>query len=262
MKNTKALLGILSLLALCLTLAVAFPNPLKNERGDGTNNQEVTTRPAAGQDLVSKSGKKILEVVEASYRTTETGLDSSSVLVRNLSGRTITAVGLLWTITFTDDRRDEIEHLVDYRIHQDIVKAKLIRPFAPFEEKFIPRLTKESFEEGQGIKSIKVEFPFVEFEGAGGIGIEKSDMYRQLLAQRRGAEIYKRWVEDGYEDSPLGVDRLAATLSGDGLPGNPEMKDDMVQRGALIYRQWMRDIIKGRGKDALREQMRVQLLQR
>lgn len=187
MKHKNALLIVLvGSLTLCLTWAAAISNPSKAGRGAGANSQGAGTHPALAQDLVSESGEKILEVVEASYRTTETGLDSSSVRVRNLSGRNITAMGLVWTITFTDERRDEIEQLVDYRIHQDIVEAKGVRPFAPFEEKFIPRLTKESFEEGQAIKSVKVEFSFAEFEDAGGVGVEKSDMYKQLLSQRRG----------------------------------------------------------------------------
>lgn len=249
-------------LVLCLTLAAAFPTHLTNRSGAEPNSQEVGTHSALAQDLVSESGEKILEVTEAVYRTTVTGLDSSSVQVRNLSGKNITAIGIVWTITFTDERKDEIEQLVDYRLHPDIVKAKGSRPFAPFEEKFIPRLTKESFEEGQTIKKLEVSFSFVEFDDAGGVGLETSDMYKQLLAQRQGAEIYKRWIENGYEDSPRGIGRVTQRLSGTELPGNPELRDDQVQRGALIYRQWVRDILKDGGENALREHMRRQLLKR
>lgn len=263
MKNRKVLfVPLVGLLLLCLTLAVALPTSAQNRSGAEPDNQAAGTHAALGQDLASASGEKILEVVEATYRTTVTGLDSSSVRVKNLSGKNITALGLVWTITFTDGRRDEIEQLVDYRIHQDIAKAKVVSPFAPFEEKFIPRLTKESFEEGRAIKSIKVEFSFAEFEDTGGVNIETSDMYKQLLSQRRGAKLYKRWIENGYEDSPRGVGRVAGRLSGDELPGDAELKDDFVQRGMLIYRQWMRDILKGGGENALREQMRRQVLRR
>jgi hypothetical protein len=262
-KNRKTLFVLLFVsLILCLTLVAAFPTYPKNVRVAEPNDQEVGTHHAQAQDLVSESDEKILEVTEALYRTTEIGLDSSSVQVKNLSGKNITAIGIVWTITFTDGRSDEIEQLVDYRLHPDIVKAKGVRPFAPFEEKFIPRLTKESFEEGQAIKSIKVGFSFAEFEDAGGVGIEKSDMYKQLLSQRQGAEIYKHWIENGYEDTPQGISRLTEKLSGAELPGNPELKDDQVQRGVLIYRQWVRDILKDGGENALREHMRRQLLRR
>jgi len=243
-----------------LTLAFALPNSSKKKQKAEPNIQEVGTYPALKQDLLSESGKKILEVVEATYRTTEKGLDSSSVFVRNLSGKNITAVGIVWTITFTDKSRDEIEQIVDYRIHQDIVTAKGIRSFAPYEEKFIPRLTKESFDEGQAIKSIKVEFSFVEFEDSGGTGIENSEMYKQLLSQREGAEIYKHWVEDGFGDDPRSIGRVVGKLSGDELPNAQELKDDRVKQGALIYRQWMRDILKDKGENALKGQMHRQLL--
>lgn len=263
MNSRKALPTVFGAsLTLCLTLAFAFPNfPKEGQKADpGTH--ELGTHPALRQDLVSDSGEKILEVVEASYRTTVAGLDSSSVRVRNLSGKNITALGILWTISFTNNTRDEIEQLVNYRLHPDIVQAKGARPFAPYEEKFIPRLTKESLEEGQEIKTIKVEFSFAEFEGSGGVGVENSDTYKHLLSQRRGAEIYKLWIEKDYEDSPAGARRVIEKLSGDGLPSGPELKDDNVQRGAMMYRQWMREIVKDGGENALRERMRRQLNRR
>lgn len=263
MNNKKALPIVLVVsLTLCLTLAFAFPNSSKEGQKADPGTREIGTHPALKQDLVSESGEKILEVVEASYRTTVAGLDSSSVQVRNLSGKNITALGLVWTITFTNNTRDEIEQLVNYRLHPDVVNAKGLRPFAPYEEKFIPRLTKESFEDGQAIKTVKVEFSFVEFEDSGGVGVEKSDMYKQLLSQRRGAEIYKRWIEKGYEDTSRGIGGVIEKLSGDGLPSNPELKDDNIQRGALVYRQWMRDTLKDGGENTLREHMRRQLLRR
>lgn len=263
MNNNKALpIFLVVSLPLCLTLALAFPNSSKEGHKADPSTQEIGTHSALKQDLVSESGEKILEVVEASYRTTVTGLDSSSVQVRNLSGKNITALGIVWTITFTNETRDEIEQIVNYRLHSDIVKAKGIRPFAPYEEKFIPRLTKEVFQEGQAIKTVKVKFAFVEFEDSDGVGVKKSDMYKQLLSQRQGAETYKLWIEKGYEDSPRGIGRVIETLSGDGLPSNPELQDENVQRGALVYRQWMRDTLKNGGVNALREQMRRQLLRR
>jgi hypothetical protein len=260
MRNKKVLpVLLIGSLGFCLMLAVAHPGASsEGQKADG-GAPEIGSHQALKRDLVSDSGEKVLEVVEASYRTTVAGLDSSSVRVRNLSGKNITALGLLWRISFTDGTGDEIEQLVNYRLHADIVRAKAISPFAPYEEKFIPRLTKETFEEGQAIKEVSVEFSFAEFEDGGGVGLEKSDTYKHLLSQRRGAELYKRWIERGYEDTPRGLAAVVERLSGDSLPGDPELKDDNVQRGALLYRQWMRDVLKGKGEDALREQMRRQL---
>ncbi len=260
MNSRKALPFLLvGIFALRLTFAYALPTTPKYEREAGQDKLEPGTHPALKEDLVSDSGEKILEAAEASYQTTVAGLDSSSVLVRNLSRKNITAVGMIWTITFTGGKRYVIEQLVDYRLHRDIVSAKGVRPFAPYEEKFIPRLTKEPVEEGQVIESVKVEISFAEFEASGGVGVENSELYKQLLSQREGAEIYKRWLEDGYEDNPRSVANVVGKLSGDELPGGRELANDQARQGAMIYRQWMRDILRGKGEAALREQMRRQL---
>lgn len=260
MKNKKILPALsIGLAGLCLMLSLVLPRTSTKGQQAAPSTPEIGSHQALKRDLVSDSGEKVLEVIEASYLTTVAGLDSSSVRVRNLSGKNITAVGLYWTITFTNGTRDEIEQLVNYSPHPDIVRAKGVKPFAPYEEKFIPRLTKENLDEGQAVKEVEVELAFAEFENGGGVGLERSDMYKHLLSQRRGAEFYKRWIERGYEDTPRGVSTVAERLSGDGLPGDSELKDDDVQRGALIYRQWLRDILKNGGNDALREHMRRQL---
>jgi hypothetical protein len=254
MKNKKTLLLVLiSSLTACLTLTFALPNSSQNKQETKLISQGVGTYNALKQDLVSESGEKILEVTKASYRTIENGLDSSSIQVRNLSGKNITALGIIWTVTFTDGKTCQIEQLINYRIHKDIVDAKAIRPFAPYEEKYIPRLTREIFDEGQAIGSVKVEFSFAEFEGSGGVGIEKSEMYKQLLAQREGAELYKRWVEDGYQNDSRNIGGVIKKLSGDELPNDKELENDKVKQGALIYKQWLLDTLKDRGADSLRE---------
>jgi hypothetical protein len=257
-KSKKTLLPLLiSALTICLTVAFAFPDPSKDGQGLEQIRQNSGTHPALKHDFVSGSGEKILEVVEASYQITEKGLDSSFTRVRNLSGRNITALGLIWTVTFTDGGECRIEQLVDYKIHKDIVEAKRLRPFAPYEEKLIPRLTKESLDEGQSIENVKVEFAFVEFDDSSGVGVETSEIYKQLLSKREGAEIYRRWVEDGVGDDPGGVAAVVKKLSGDELPDDKKLEKEQVKQGALIYKQWMTGILRDKGTDALRDQLRA-----
>jgi hypothetical protein len=252
MKNKKALLALfISALSLCLILTFALPNSSKNTRHVDQNGQEIGTHPALKQDLVSDSGEKILEVIEASYQITENGLDSSSIRVRNLSGKNITALGIVWGLTFTDGRKCQIEQLVDYRIHKDITQSKGVRPIAPYEEKYIPRLAKKTLDEKQFIKDVKVTFSFVEFESGGGVGLEKSEMYKRLLSRREGAEIYKRWVEDEYKDDPSRIGIVIGRLSGDDMPGDKSLVNDDARQGALVYKQWMRDVLNDGGADAL-----------
>jgi hypothetical protein len=232
------------------------------KQGEKPQQPEIGTREALKQDLVSSSGEKVLEITQAFYTTTAAGLDSSSVQVRNVSGKNITALGIVWTVTFTDGKTCRIEQLVNYSLHKDIVDAKSIRPFAPFEEKFIPRLTKDVFDEGQAIGNLKVGFSFVEFEGSGGVGLETSEMYEGLLAQREGARLYKRWVESGYGDNPGNIGGVIGKLSGDDMPAAKELENEKAKQGAALYRQWLLGVLKDSGEDNFREQMQRQTLGR
>jgi len=108
-------------LILCLTLAFALPNSSKNKQEGDQSSHQAGTHPALKQDLLSESGKKILEIIEASYQVTENGLDSSSIQVRNLSGKNITALGIIWGLKFSDGGECQIEQLIDYRIHKEVV---------------------------------------------------------------------------------------------------------------------------------------------
>ena len=256
MKKASPILLILTL-ALCLPSAFPLSDSPRANPEIRQDSQEAGTHPALKQDLVSEAGEKILEVVEASYQTTPDSLDSSSVRVKNLSGKNVTALGLVWTLKFTDGKTCQIDQLVDYRLHMDIVNEKGARAFAPYEEKSIPRLAKESFNGGQRIESVKVEFAFAEFEDAGGIKIEKSEMYKHLLSKREGAGIYKHWLEDGYEDDPQKLDVVVKKLLGGNLPNDGRLENEMVQQGALVYKQWMLGLLKEKGVDALRERLRL-----
>lgn len=243
---------------LCLSLWFFSGSDGGATQGDEPQQPEIGTREALKQDLVSASGEKVLEITRAAYTTTVAGLDSSFVQVKNLSGRNITALGVVWTVTFTDGKTCRIEQVVNYSPHKDIVDAKSIRPFAPYEEKFIPRLTRDVFDEGQAIGSLKVGFSFAEFEGSGGIGLETSEMYEGLLSQREGAKLYKRWVESGYGDNPENLGGVIGKLSGDEMPAARGLENEKAKQGAALYRQWLLGVLKDSGEDSLREQMHRQ----
>lgn len=247
---------------LFLTLTFALPSSSQNSRRPEQNSRLTETHPALKQDFVSETGERILEIIEASYQTTENGIDRSSIRVRNLSNRNITAFGIIWTVKFTDTSKCLLEQIVDHRLHKDMVEAKGIRHFAPYEEKFIPSSTNLSLGEGQQIESGGVEISFVEFEDSSGVGIEKSEMYGQIISKRKGAEIYKQWIETDYGDDPQNMARVIEKLTGDGLSNNKELENSWVEIGASTYRQWMRDILSNKGEHALREQIHRQLQRR
>lgn len=247
---------------LFLTLTFALPRSVKSNKSLEQSSQLVATRSALKQDLVSETGEKILEITEASYQATEKSLDRSSIRVRNLSNRNITALGINWTVKFKDAGKCLLKQLVDYRPHKDMVEAKGIKPFAPYEEKFIPRLTNQSLNEGQQIESVQVEISFVEFEDSGGVAIEKSEMYEELISKRRGADTYKQWIETAYGNDPRNMAKVIGKLMDDGLPNNKALENSWVEQGAFVYRQWMRDILNNKGETLLREQIQRQLKQR
>lgn len=244
---------IVSTACLALTLTFALANPPRINQQDGRDGPVTITRPASKQDLVSPSGERILEAVEASYQFNEKELISSSCRVKNLSGKTITALGLVWTVTFSGGTTWQTEQLVDYRVHKDIADAKGGRPLTPYEEKVIPRLTKESLVEGQTIESVKAEFSFAEFENAGGVGTENSQMYKHLLLKREGAELYRRWMENVYGGNADRIHDVVAKLSGDELPRDKKLEDAQVRQGALVYKQWMLGVLRDQGSDSLQK---------
>jgi len=243
---------ILPLLLTSLALMLTFGLPKKSR----TSAQEVRTHTAQKKDLSSESGQRVLEAVEASYQTTPDSFDSSSVRAKNLSGKDITALGLVWTITYEDKTSCQIEQIVDYRPHGDIVADRNVRAFAPGEEKVIPRLTKDTLEAGRGIESVKVEFAFAELVGAGAVGSDPPGLYRQLLDKRAGAEVYKRWVEGGYDDTPAKFEGVVRKLSGEELPADKALENDKAMQGALVYKQWMLGVLRDKGAAALQGHLR------
>jgi len=263
MEYKKAFLILLvSSFMLFLTLTFALPSSSRNNKRPEQSSRLTGTHPALKQDLVSQTGEKILEIIEASYQTSENGIDRSSVRVRNLSNRNITALGIIWTVKFTDTGKCLLTQIVDHRLHKDMVEAKGIKPLAPYEEKFIPSSTNLSLGEGQKIESVGVEISFVEFEDSSGVGIEKSEMYERIISKRKGAEIYKQWIETDYGDDSQNMARVIEKLRGDGLPKNKELENSWVEIGASVYRGWMRNILKDKGEHALREQIQRQFQKR
>ncbi|HJR09466.1 MAG TPA: hypothetical protein VJ842_19550 [Pyrinomonadaceae bacterium] len=244
------------------TLTAALSSSVKNHKSPEYSRLLVETRSALKQDFVSETGEKILEIIEASYQISENGIDSSSIRLRNVSNRNITAYGIIWTVTFTNTNKCQLTQIVDHRIHKDMVEAKGIKSFAPYEEKILPSSTNRSLGEGQQIESVGVEISFVEFEDSSGVGIEKSEMYGQVISKRRGAELYKQWIETDYTDTPQKMAQVIEKLSGDALPNNKELKNSWVEIGATIYRGWMRDILNHKGETLLREQIHRQLKKR
>ncbi|HEX7174143.1 MAG TPA: hypothetical protein VF240_02500 [Pyrinomonadaceae bacterium] len=255
MKKASPML-LLLLAALGLTLAFALSKKSRTSLAAAAGAQEVKTHLAQKKDFLSESGQRVLEVVEASYQTTPDSFDSSSVRAKNLSGKNITALGLVWTVTYEDKTNCQIEQLIDYRLHRDIVADRKVRAFAPDEEKVIPRLTKDTLEEGRGIESVSVEFAFAELEEAGAVGSDPSGLYKQLRDKRAGAEIYKRWVESGYDDTPAQFEAVVGKLSGDELPADKALENDKAVLGALVYKQWMLGVLKDKGAAALQKQLR------
>lgn len=247
---------LLFLTALGLSMTFALLKKSRTSLAAAASVQEVKTHPAQKKDFLLDSGQSVLEVVEASYQTTPDSFESSSVRVKNLSGKTITALGLVWTMTYEDKTSCQIEQIVDYRLHGDIVADRKVRAFAPGEEKVIPRLTKDTLEEGRAIESVKVEFVFAELEGADAVGSDPSGLYKQLLDKRAGAEIYKRWVESGYDDTPARFEAVVGKLAGDELPADKTLENDKAMQGALAYKQWMVGVLKDKGAAALQEHLR------
>lgn len=240
---------VVSSFVLCLALAFVIPDT-------SFGSQDVITHPALTRNLVSASGERVVEITEASYQTSRNVLKGGSCRVKNLSGQNITGMGLIWTVTLTNGETSQMQKLVDYSLHKDVVEAHGVAPFAPDEEKEIDFIQRESNTEDQSIKNVKVEVTFVAFENSNGVGIENSQMYQRLLLRREGAEIYKKWLDGIYGDDPKNINRVVEKLSGNELPADERVKNEGVESGAAAYRLWVLETYKKNGADSLKRILR------
>jgi hypothetical protein len=215
------------------------------------NAQEPMSHPALAQDLVSDSGTKLVEVTEATFRSTKVSLNGYFCKVKNVSGKEITALGVVWTALFSDGSAAQSRQFIDSRINKDIIEARGLKPIAPNEEREFRSSSTESFSKGLSIKSVKVKVDFVEFADSSSVGTENSKTYRQLMSVRQGADFCKQWLTDIYKNSPQNINLLVEKLSSNELPNDKELENSSAKQGAIIYQKTALRVYQKEGAGAL-----------
>lgn len=223
-----------------------------SQNSEGAQVQDVITHPALTQDIVSKEGTKLVEIIEATYGTTGTSLNGYFCRVRNNSDKGATALGLIWTATFSNGTTDEMYQFMDSRIHEDIAKAQGLGPLAPKQERVFRSSSTLSAGDGIFIETVKVKIDFVEFvDGSIVGGAETSKNYKRVILTRHGAKLCKSWLVRTYGDNRKNLGKVIEKLDKEELPDNADLSDRYVEHGAIIYRNWLLDVYKSWGSATL-----------
>lgn len=250
MKSSKLTLPVGLGIALVSLVILAFASP--PGRRDRT---EVVSKPAT----VERSGTGDFEPVwvsEAIYYSTESSLNGYRCRLKNISDKDITAVGLTWTATFSNNRAAQVYQSIDTRLHADIAESRGMRPMRPADEREFRSSSVEAFDRNISIAQVSLKIDFVEFADSTTLGAENSKTYKRLLLERRGAALYKNWLANIYRENPRHLEPVLEKLSGDELPLGRDMEEGGARQGASIYRNWLRELYATSGAAAVKEVLR------
>lgn len=217
------------------------------------SNPPATPSPASTQDLITSSGAIIAQITEAKYWSTPNTLDGYYCRVKNSSNKKITALGLIWDVTFSNDRIDRRYQLMDAKVHEDTQRVQPLKPLAPQGELEFRGAFTESFTGNVSVKNVKVQIDFVEFDDMTSLGSESSKGYKQLTQSREGAVLYKSWLMRIYKDNNQNINAVIEKILSDELPRDTDLHSRHVRQGAIIYRNWLNRLYQQQGVDGIRK---------
>lgn len=222
--------------------------------GVAQNNPLVIPSPAIAQNLVTSSGT-VIQITGATYWSTPSTLDGYYCRVKNLSNKNIIALGLIWDVTFSNDKVDRRYQFVDAKLHTDTLRVQPLSPLRSQGELEFRGTFTESFTGKVSVKNVKVQIDFVEFDGMTGIGTESSKGYKQLIQSREGAELYKNWLMKIYKENHQNIHVVIEKVLSDEFPGSLDLQSRLVRQGSLTYRNWLNRLYKQQGVSGVQKIM-------
>lgn len=221
---------------------------------------EIKIQPVIVNQIVSEDGTPLVEIIEARCEATPKRLESYSCRVRNNSGKEITALALIWAITWSDGHSEHSEN--QYRFTDWVFNGELAG-LAPGNEASSESSGPLWVEGNEFIKSIRVSVDYVEFADKSSLGSDHSGASRRFALTRLGAKAYREWLLGIYQErGSKGVMEELTKERGDNfveLPDEPRaglgsVKGDkeLFRRGATIYRNWLlRQVYSKQGLEAV-----------
>lgn len=250
MKSLKLTLPIgLGIASVSLVILAFAAPPSRRDQAEVVGKPATVERSGAGDS-------EAVRVSEAIYYSTESSLNGYRCRLRNISDRDITAVGLTWTATFSNNRAAEVSQTIDSRLHADIAESRGLSPMRPGDEREFRSSSVEAFGRNTSIARVSLKIDFVEFADSTTLGAENSKTYKRLLLERRGAALYKNWLANVYRENRRDIDPVLEKLSGDELPPGRDLEEGGARHGAAIYRNWLRELYATSGSGAVKEVLR------
>jgi len=107
------------------------------------------------------------------------------------------------------------------------------------------------------ITQVQVRVDYVEFNDKETLGPNKAGEHI-LFDLRDGASKYKRWLVKEFETNGKSVPSLIPLIEENALSADLGIQNDSEERGAVIYRNWLRKIYKTEGVERIRKHLDYQ----
>lgn len=243
----------LGFLALAIISVGLYSQADQEPQSDEASLQPIVVNPIASKDSVP-----LVEIIEATCKTTPKRLEGCSCRVRNNSDREITALALVWTVTWSNGHS---EHSDSFYESMDALIVEGLRPLAPGKAISFHSSRSTWVQGDESIKSVQVSIDYVEFADKSIIGPDISGHSRRITLTRQGAVSYKESLVRVYKE--YGVEACIEKLmrneltseSGLGQEASINSGAFLTQHGAKIYKNWLTSIYKKQGPDAVIEKL-------
>jgi hypothetical protein len=247
---------VMKAVLLGLIALVVIPLGVYSQADRNTQPHEIIRRPVIGNPITSKDGIPLVEIIEATCEATPRRLESYSCQVRNSSDREITALAVVWTLTWStghsESSHDEYQSRDPF-----ILEGRGIPPgeVIAFES------SGPTWTEGNDfIKRVQVSIDYVEFADKSTFGPDRSKSSQRIAFTRLGASTYKNWLLHLYQDQ--GPDAVIRNLMSDQLVYDPSLGSNtsktyqhFTRSGAEMYKGWLARVYKKDGFDAVIEKL-------
>jgi hypothetical protein len=209
-----------------------------------------TSEKAATQAAFGKDGRPVVEVTQATYQANANAMEGYACQIRNVSGKNITAIGLVWNVTWSNGTKETGSSTFqssDTFVHEDIQRGMKLKPFAPGTVRSFQSSARDVMESNElSVKGVQVIVDFVEFDDKSTAGADAGGSSKRIRETRDGAAKFKDWLKRAYQKNGLNADVLNAVL-GASVPEELGLTTTQQKHGATVYRDWLRQVYQNQG---------------
>lgn len=210
----------------------------------------TSEKAASIQAAIGKDGRPVVEVTRATYQANANAMEGYACQIRNVSTKNITAIGLVWNVTWSDGTKETGSSTFqssDTFVHQDIQRGMKLKPFAPGAVRSFQSSARDVMERADlNVKGVQVIVDFVEFDDKTTAGADAGGSSKRIRETRDGAVKFKDWLKRTYQKNGLNADVLTVLL-GASVPEELGLTTTQQRHGATVYRDWLRQVYQNQG---------------